>query len=68
MTVNYVCKPCGVTDKQRQGTWWFLQNYHGLSGQFCPDCYDKVSHDSYGRPENPKQFTMMLLKLTGQQV
>lgn len=41
---------------------WFLSNYYGISGGFCRACYDKVSHDSYGRPENPAEYLCVLLK------
>jgi len=42
---------------------WNLRDYFGISGSFCSPCYDKVSHDSYGRPNRPEEFLMMLLKL-----
>lgn len=44
---------------------WNLRDYFGISGSFCSLCYDKVSHDSYGRPNQPEEFLMMLLKLSG---
>ncbi len=56
------CKGCD-TD-QRSGQWWNLNNYFGLSGRFCSDCYDKVSHNSYQEPNRPKDYMLMLLKLS----
>jgi hypothetical protein len=57
------CTGCDTDKETRSGQWWFLRDYFGVSGQFCPDCYDKISHDSYGRPEHPEEYTLMLLKL-----
>ena len=59
------CTVCETTQEQRGGQWWNLGNYYGWSGRFCPDCYDKVSHDSYGNPQNPEEYTAMLLKRNG---
>lgn len=58
-----VCKGCGA--EKAQGQWWGLNKYFGFSGRFCADCYDKISHDSYGRPNHPNDHLLMLLKLTG---
>ena len=44
-------------------TWWNCNGYHGFSGFFCPQCYDMISHDSYGKPEDPEGYLLMLLKL-----
>ena len=44
-------------------TWWHLSNYRKFSGFFCPQCYDMVGHDSYGNPEDPEGYLLMLLKL-----
>jgi len=61
------CRACDVesdySDPDFQ--WWNLRDYFGISGSFCSPCYDKVSHDSYGRPNQPEEFLMMLLKLSG---
>lgn len=46
-----------------QGQWWNLSNYHGISGYFCPDCYDKVAHDSYGQPCQPQEHLLMIMRL-----
>lgn len=46
----------------KSGQWWYLGNYFGISGHFCPKCYDKVSHDAYGRPENPIEYEKILNK------
>jgi hypothetical protein len=61
--IDYTCKSCGADDKQSKGQWWGLSNYHGLSGRFCSDCYEKVSHDSYGKPNHPADYSFMLLKM-----
>jgi hypothetical protein len=55
-------KPYTETSK---GQWWSCTNYFGLTGFFCPDCYEDISHDSYKNPRNPAAYMMMLLKLTG---
>ncbi len=59
------CVACDNTVETKKGQWWHLNNYFGLSGRFCPDCYDKVSHNSYGQPTRPKDYTLMLLKQSG---
>lgn len=40
--------------------WWWLSNYHGIYGRFCPNCFSDVAHDSYGRPIHPEQFQAVL--------
>ena len=60
---TYPCSNCGATEAK--GQWWSLSKYHGLSGRFCPKCYNKVSHDSYGMPEHPKAYAEILAKQTG---
>ena len=57
------CVACDATVDAKKGQWWHLNNYFKFSGRFCPDCYNKISHDSYGKPQNPKEYTLMLLKL-----
>ena len=59
------CRACNTTKEVRQGQWWSLNNYFGFTGNFCPDCYDKISHNSYRQPNRPKDYTMILLKLAG---
>ncbi len=63
--VTVTCTGCGLGDHYTSRQWWGLNNYHGLSGRFCDDCYDKVAHDSWGRPNQPEEFLIMLLKLGG---
>jgi hypothetical protein len=63
--VTVTCPGCGLRDHYTSRQWWGLNNYYGISGRFCGDCYDKVSHDSYGQPNQPEEFLMMLLKLSG---
>ena len=64
--VDRHCAGCGnarIEPSKRQ--WWWCNKYFGFTGFFCPDCYDKISHDSYKNPNNPAEYLMMLLKLTG---
>ena len=42
------CKP--------ESLHWNLSNYYGVSGTFCQYHYDLVSHDSYGKPNNPDAY------------
>ena len=60
MKINLTCSNCGV--EVRNGNGWFLTDYYNISGYFCAQCYDKVSHDSYGQPERPNDYMLMLLK------
>ena len=58
------CKGCGRSkEEDRWEQWWGLRNYYGFTGSFCGDCYDKISHDSYGRPERPGDHLLMRIKL-----
>jgi hypothetical protein len=57
------CNFCGKREKTNERQWWSLSDYHGITGgNVCPDCYEKVSHDSYGNPKNPEEYLFMLLK------
>jgi len=61
------CTNCGHTRtpheaKTMTNGFWSLSNYFNISGHFCGKCYDKVSHDSYGNPENPGEYIAILLK------
>ena len=56
------CTACGLDRAESHGQWWSINNYYGWSGYFCPGCYEKISHDSYGNPQNPTEYTLMLLK------
>jgi hypothetical protein len=64
-----VCDGCGtVHGKERSWAsdtkqWWTLTNYRNISGRFCGECYNKISHDAYGNPNNPEEYLLMLLKL-----
>lgn len=60
------CTGCGSV-RLSELPGWYLKNYYGLTGYFCKTCYGKVSHNSYGEPQNPEEFTFMLLKLSGKQ-
>jgi hypothetical protein len=55
------CDNCKTIYKTNKG-FWGLRNYHLVSGYFCSKCYDKVSHNSYGRPEQPAEYIAILLK------
>lgn len=56
------CTNCGTSTPSSQ--WWGLSNYYGLTGHFCPTCYDLVSHDPYGKPTNPEAYQAALEKQT----
>ena len=60
------CTGCGKDEDfgRSKRTWWHCTKYFGISGYFCPECYDMISHDTYKNPKNPAAYTMMLLKLT----
>ena len=57
--MSNLCSNCG---KDRKGRGWSLRNYYGINGQFCGPCYDKVSHNSHGKPEQPGEYIAILLK------
>ena len=65
MIFNKICTNCGYTtdseDNSARG-FWSLRKYYGISGYFCGPCYDKVSHDSYGNPDQPGEYLAILLK------
>lgn len=54
--------PCACCNKVDDRSGWWLTDYHGISGYYCPDCYNKVAHDSYGNPTNPTEYMFVLLK------
>lgn len=61
------CDACGrpyPEDSRKEYSWWTLQGYspYHITGAFCPDCMDMVSHDYKGNPKNPEKFTYFLLK------
>ena len=43
-------------------TWWTLSGYYGIWGYFCPECHDKVEHDSYGNPRFPEDYRAVAVK------
>ncbi len=47
----------------RGPAWWTLNNYHGISGYFCPECYDKVDWWN-GEPRNPEAYRVAFVQLT----
>lgn len=57
------CTNCGKENKgESRRFWWGLNNYFGISGYFCPECYDKVSHSPIGKPENLVEYQAILDK------
>ena len=57
------CAGCGTPKAELGGPhWWHLNNYYGLSGTFCPTCYDKVSHGPQGKPVNEEAYSAILAK------
>jgi hypothetical protein len=57
--------PCDGCDEIKTETnGWWLHEYYNFTGYFCSNCYDNISHDSYGKPKKPKEFLIMLLKLS----
>ena len=56
----YPCTNCQTT--KSTGQWWNLRGYFGINGRFCQACYAKVSHDSYGKPGNLKEYLPILQK------
>lgn len=50
MTCSY-CKT-----ESAKGQWWHCRGYFGITGTFCPQCYTKISHDSYGKPWKPSEY------------
>ncbi len=57
------CTFCGTSDHNINGpAWWSLNNYFGITGYACPDCYKKVSHDAYKNPNNPEEYLIMRMK------
>lgn len=62
---RHICTNCGkekVTETCKDDQYWYLGNYYGIRGFFCSKCYNKVSHDSYGNPEQPGEYIAILLK------
>ena len=59
-----LCDCCGKPprDKKTPGQFWTLNNYFGISGCYCANCYELISHDAFGRPKHPEEYTMFLLK------
>jgi hypothetical protein len=60
--MKVTCVNCGDSRPMGDSGFWSLNKYYGLSGMYCRTCYNKVSHDSYGKPENPEEYLMILLK------
>ena len=58
------CVCCGGEDFDRDQQWWSLRGYFGLSGRFCSQCYEKVSHNSYGEPNHPSDYLLIRMKLS----
>jgi len=56
------CTNCNTTEAE--GQWWYLGNYFGLHGYFCPECHNKVIHDPYGKPKYPEEYNAVLIAQT----
>jgi len=51
------CVICGkLKSKWEIFRWWHLSSYFGISGDVCPACYRKVSHDAWGNPDHPRAY------------
>ena len=46
----------------RGRVWWSLNDYHHISGYFCPTCFDKVVWWN-GEPKNPKAYKVARVQL-----
>jgi len=58
------CGHCEVNKSDRAGQWWSCSRYFGISGYFCPSCYEKISHDAHGQPLHPAEYLMFLMQQT----
>ena len=57
-------QPCALCGGIKvEGQWWQLNNYHEVSGYFCPGCFEKVSHDPYGKPHHPAEYKAVKVAL-----
>jgi hypothetical protein len=56
-----ICVYCNKESSWRE-QFWSLNNYHSLTGVFCVDCYEKVSHNADGNPVHPEEYLIILLK------
>ncbi len=48
----------------RGRVWWNLSDYNGITGYFCPDCFDMVEHWD-GVPKNLAGYIEILEKQHG---
>lgn len=56
-------KSCTCCNEEKSDDqFWTLNRYYGISGRFCSECYDKVSHDAYGNPKHPDEYCKILLR------
>jgi hypothetical protein len=53
------CSCCNTVEVE--GQWWMLRNYFKVNGYFCPNYYEMVSHDCYGKPKHPERYTAVLI-------
>ncbi len=57
------CDLCGKTEpSENAGSFWSLNNYHGLSGLFCSSCFTLVQHDPWKNPINVVTYTTALVQ------
>ena len=59
---NGNCTSCNEVFSGVGGQWWHCTNYHKFTGFFCPDCWSKIRHDSFGNPADSEGYLLMLLK------
>jgi len=57
------CTYCEKEKNAYKHQWWHLCKYYGLNGLFCNTCYNKVAHDSEGKPRHPVSYRNALKKL-----
>lgn len=60
MTFRNDCSHCSIP-KSSGKQFWHLTGYYGISGTFCSDCYDLVSHDAYHKPKHSAYTAMRII-------
>lgn len=46
------CTNCAEINEDCNRAYWSCHNYYGVTGYFCPACYELISHDAYGIPRH----------------
>ncbi len=60
-----ICSGCGTDQKDEvwlKVPWQICNNYYGITGKFCPDCFRLINHHGKN-PMNSEGYMLMLLKL-----